>query len=203
MGWNEYWKKLDSLKEIYDFLQKEHFKEYEQLIKHANIKEFEFAELGAGSGSISDLIQKRFNARGALFDNSPQAFEMFRQSRAGQNKNLKYFVKDIKKLNGEMQFDFVFSDGLIEHFSGKERKKILKKHFHLAKKGGYAVIFAPRKSWKYESIFPAMKFCGLWCFGFEEPMTMAELEEETERAGFKVVKKCRGFWENGVLAAKP
>lgn len=200
MGWNEYWKKLDSLKDVYDFFQTSHFKEFESLIGATNKRDFCFAELGAGNGSISDSIQKRFNASGWLFDNSQLAFEMFRQSRASRNKKLKYFIKDIRRLNGEQQYDLVFSDGLIEHFKGRERQKILRKHFELTKKGGYAIVFAPRKSFRYDSIFPAMKLCGLWCFGFEEPLTMQELESQVEKAGFKVIKKCKGFWENGVLA---
>lgn len=202
MSWDEYWKKLDSLKDVYDFFQKSHFKEYETLIKTANIRNFEFAEFGAGNGSISDLIQKRFNATGSLFDNSKQAHALFKASHAGKNRKLKYFVKDINKLNGGKAYDLVFSDGLIEHFKGRQKEKILKQHFNLTKKGGFAIIFAPRKSLKYDSIFHTMRLCGLWCFGFEKPMTMTELEKETEAAGFKITKKLRGFWENGVLVTK-
>ncbi len=203
MGWNEYWTKVKFLQKIYDLLQKEHFKEYEKLIIASGLKEFGFAELGAGSGAMSDMIQKRFCAHGSLFDNSREAFALFKQSRAGQNKKLSYFVKDIKSLDGKEQFELVFSDGLIEHFTGAERQAVLKKHFEITKKDCYTIVFAPRKSLKYDSVFPAMKATGLWCFGFEEPMTMQELEEETEKAGFFAVKKTRGFWENGVLAVKP
>ncbi|MDI6640422.1 MAG: class I SAM-dependent methyltransferase, partial [Methanocellales archaeon] len=113
----------------------------------------------------------------------------------------RFLLEDIFRLNEKEKYDLVFSDGLIEHFSGKRRRDAFKKHVDAAKKGGYIMIFVPKSNALYWIVRTFLKKIGAWMFT-EEPFTEKELTTLCDEHDLKVIKMQTWLTDLGVLAIK-
>lgn len=161
-------------------------------------------ELGAGTGSISRFLGDKFNASVTLVDNNPSALNFIKKTFQEFPNKWSIVAKDVFDL-GELEcsFDLAHSGGLIEHFTGPSRKRIIKTHTDLVKKSGYLIIFVPIKNTWYhflnEGIF---KFFRLLEEIPEEPWTLTELSAALNQNGFKILRHTQTLTQLGVLAQR-
>lgn len=134
----------------------------ERLFTNFDIKNPSILELGAGTGSDSEWLIKKFGGKATLVDNCDHIIS--KSKRYFNRKKLditclKLKVEDIRFKN---KYDLVFSVGLVEHFYNKDLYKIFRKHVDAAKKGGYIIIFVPNNSLIYRSYRRLLTLLRLW-----------------------------------------
>jgi cyclopropane fatty-acyl-phospholipid synthase-like methyltransferase len=64
----------------------------------------------------------------------------------------------------------VHSQGLIEHFQGKDFKRLINNHLKFVKKGGYLLLFYPTRQGLYPVIRWLAELVGKWIFTDEVPL---------------------------------
>lgn len=147
--WDSYWKSswTSSWEKVFRKILSE---VYFSLIKDfsGELKEKKILELGSGTGLISGKLAE-FGAEVTLIDSSIEALNIAKKNFQFLKVKGNFICEDILALNKkslENKFDIVFSEGLVEHFSGKERQEIFNLHEKFAKKdGGKIFIVIPNK----------------------------------------------------------
>jgi 2-polyprenyl-3-methyl-5-hydroxy-6-metoxy-1,4-benzoquinol methylase len=134
-------------------------------------------EIGAGTGTYSGLMAKQ-GAKVTIFDSSENALSRAR-SFMMHNKLEAEFVKcDALSLPDEIrnEFDVSMSFGMVEHFKGDERIKIIHAHFDVLRNRGITFISVPNK---YNPPYRFYKFVSeltnRWTVGEEYPFSKKEM----------------------------
>ena len=88
--------------------------------------------------------------------------------------------------------------GVIEHFRGENRQRILRAHFDVIRDGGICIVGVPHAScppyrlWKL-----CLESIRWWPYGLEIPYTKRELRNRALQAGFHNPSvHCIGFWQS-------
>jgi ubiquinone/menaquinone biosynthesis C-methylase UbiE len=176
---------------------------YKKLLKRVDLKNPKVLELGSGTGINSLTIAKGLNATEiTLVDNNKKAFEISRKVFEKSDIQVKFLCKNILNLNLSQRFDIVHSEGLIEHFNGKDRMLVFKKHRDFCRTGGFIIIFVPYKSFQY-SFFKFVyrkHYKRVW----EEIFTKEELRNLCNFFDLKIVKELTSplMPQIGILAKK-
>jgi hypothetical protein len=127
-------------------------------------------ELGAGRGLHSRLLYETMRAAAPIvYDPCPEAYEYMR--RAGLNA-----IRSDEELGGD--YDIVWSNGLIEHFEGDERQRIVDRHFGLSR--DWVLFVVPRRNWQRKVFRPRKGV------PHQIEYTEAELEERMRTAAREV-----------------
>lgn len=141
-------------------------------------------DAGCGSGFFSSYFCDRGMSTVAA-DYSDSALEMAKQVTAGRAGLLKAdFLNEPLSNKLQERFDLIFSDGLLEHFSGEQQNQIIKNWASVLSDDGVMVTFVPNRFSPWELIRP------LYMPGIEEtPFILKELVDVHERNGLSVVQK--------------
>jgi len=127
--------------------------------------------------------------------------------RALARANLKRFHCPVTKIQGDLlefspklQYDFVHSTGLVEHFAGAQRQKVIQIHAACVKQGGLVMIWIPVYS-------PAFAVIGVFnrLIGIEElPFEEQELRSLCLQSGLEIIRQGHSAWGAlyGILARK-
>ncbi len=184
--WSEFWKRKPlrslALLKLYEQIR---YKTYKRLL--SSLSFHDFADLGGGSGYTAKLLSEQFGVKGVVVDNNKEAHLVYKN--IGKSNKTRYVRKDLFAYN--KKHDLIISDGLIEHFSAKERQHLLQHHKNLARK--YVLIFVPKKSWLIETFFS-------FKHGYEKHYTRKELITEITKAGLIPIQIREDFHMYGVLA---
>jgi cyclopropane fatty-acyl-phospholipid synthase-like methyltransferase len=180
--WSGIW---DNMKDI-DF-QGDTFmwKYYEMLVGDYDFKGKRVLEIGCGTG-INSIIMAKLGADVTFVDFSKSALELVEKTLKKFKLKGKLVLKDGLKLDYKDRFDIVHSEGVVEHFIGAERQKILDIHTRAAKRGGKVIIIVPNaKCPPYRLGKGLAELTGTWIHGAEYPYTGNELTERMGMAGLK------------------
>lgn len=160
-------------------------------------------ELGCGTGKNSFKINKKYKCKTTLVDNCKFIIEKSKELFKNNGVKAKFILEDIFNLKLKKRYNLVFSEGLIEHFSGKERGKIFKIHKNFIKKNGYVLILVPHSSKLYWLVRNILKRIRLWDYA-EFPFTKKELLDFCKKNNLepvKILKPFLGIWI-GILAQR-
>ena len=141
-------------------------------------------DAGCGSGFFSSFFCNQDMATVAA-DYSDSALEMAKISTGGKCRLLRvdFLKEDLSKKISD-RFDLIFSDGLLEHFSGQEQDIIIKNWASALSQDGVMVTFVPNRFSPWELIRP------LYMPGIEEtPFVLSDLVKIHERNGLSVIQK--------------
>ena len=180
---------------------------YKKLLKNVYVnKNPKILELGSGSGINSMLISRVLKANQiTLVDFNQKAFEINRKiiKCSGLKLHMRYISRNILDLNLNERFDIVHSEGLIEHFYGKNRTTVFKKHVALCKEGGFIIILVPYKGIPYTLNKWIYKIFNKWIWD-EEPFSKQELHKLCKRFNLQIQKELAFplIHQIGVLARK-
>ncbi len=163
-------------------------KGYGKLLEGVSLKNPRIIELGAGSGVNSISLSKILKSKSiTLVDFNKRAAEISRKLAVDPSVEVRHVNKNVLDLKTGGKFDIVHSEGLIEHFYGKDRMAVLKKHIDCCRKGGYIIIFVPRKSVQYSIFRWLVTKLGRWIWD-EEPLSVKEMHEMCGQLGQKIIK---------------
>lgn len=143
-SWNTYWNKHWNWEKVFRKVTSEAYFNLIGDYCHP-LEGKKILELGFGTGLTSAKLAE-FGADVTLIDNSEEALKLARRNFEilGVEGEFIYgdvFDLDLSSLAG--RFDVVFSEGLVEHFSGEERQEIFNIHSRCAKKDALVFIAIP------------------------------------------------------------
>lgn len=156
-------------------------------------------ELGSGRGDFSVLLAAQ-GASVTLFDYSKMALDQARHRFDRLGLAADYVQGDmLGDLDGlRRRFDFSVSLGVIEHFQGRERTRVIGAHHNVLRKGGLTLISVPNalcppyRLWKMLLEIPQW-----WPYGLEIPYSRGELTRRAKQAGFaRIEMDGTGFWRS-------
>jgi len=156
-------------------------------------------ELGSGRGDFSALLAQR-GVKVTLFDASTRALDQARQRFERLGIEGQFATGDMLGDLGPWQgkFDLSLSSGVIEHFKGHNRSRVVSAHREVLGPGGLSIMSVPNawcvpyRVWKFY-----LELRGWWPYGMEIPYSPKELVKRAENAGFDVIDaQCFGFWES-------
>ncbi len=200
--WNRFWRM--SLLPVVKQAQRvtaEHWRIcLKPLLRGQSLEAAEILELGCGTAKNSFTIFQEYGCRSiTLVDYNAHALRIARQRRPEAPVSL--VQADVTRLSLRKKFDLVHSSGLVEHFYGDERKKVIARHAEHAKPGGIVMLWAPRPSFLF-------KFLGAFnrvLLGIrEKPFTDGELVGLCKAVGLRVlrIRHKSMHTEVGVLAQR-
>lgn len=208
IDWTKYWDRYGDFFWMLGVWRKKAV--YNYLLRDVDLKNTKILELGSGSGINSLTVAKILNGdRITLVDFNERAIEISKKlieesdAQSDTSLHVKYLKKDVLKLKLDEKFDVVHSDGLVEHFYGKDRISVFKKHVDFCKTGGFIIIIAPYKSFQYTLLKASYKMLGRWIFD-EEPLTKQELYRLCERLNLDILSEYTSpfLHKIGILAKK-
>ncbi len=113
---------------------------WRKLCEYINLNKKSYLEIGAGTGVFGKLSLEAGATRVCLLDSSTNAIKMCREY-IRDDPHVSFVLSDVISFKSKEKFDIVLSNGLIEHFSGKEQELIVKAHVNNSK--DKVVILAP------------------------------------------------------------
>ncbi|MCX6154808.1 MAG: class I SAM-dependent methyltransferase [Candidatus Kapabacteria bacterium] len=180
--WNTYYK---SPSKIAIFARSLIAKRFVKLIKKHYILDSgsSIAELGGANSLYFDFINNNFAfGKFTVIDNNETGLEIFRNRLKGDNR-IEFKNIDILNYFSEFQLDFVYSIGLIEHFSKEDTAKAIKTHFEMAKPGGIVIIAYPTPTFLYRITRWLEEITGTWEFHDERPLKYEEVNAIASKFG--------------------
>ncbi len=199
--WGKFWKSKGSGMEWDQeaILKSKNLNEIFRIVKSyfhpTSIKGLELLELGSGMG-ITSLFFASKGVNVSLLDNSLEVQPLAQKYWSGYSKH-KFILSDLFDFNTKIKYDIVSSFGLCEHFDGKKRVEVLKKHLDLLRKGGVAIISVP---YKYGIFYRLAKklaeMTGMWDFGLEIPFSKSELVNFSRRNNLDYTILFNGFYSS-------
>lgn len=149
---------------------------YQSVIKGTEKK---VLELGGGNSCfVEQFVARNIDSISQydIIDNNELAIKKFCEKslnikNTGMNINLSQLIETDEK------YDFVYSVGLIEHFTKNIQKLVVKNHFAFCKSGGYVMLTFPTPTIKYRVCRKLMEFIGVWQFWDEVPLFAEEIED--------------------------
>lgn len=184
MSWEKVWDGIGGIE-----FQKEKkpyvWKFYEMLLKNYDFKGKKVLEFGCGTG-INTLFMAQLGADVTFVDSSRKALKMVRANMKSLGLKGRTICESVFDSKFRSEFDLVHSEGLVEHFTGRERQEIVDIHARAVRKGGRVLIIVPHRKCPPYRIgkFLAEK-AGTWIYENEHPYTRKELVQRMERAGLR------------------
>jgi 2-polyprenyl-3-methyl-5-hydroxy-6-metoxy-1,4-benzoquinol methylase len=136
-------------------------------------------EIGAGLGTYSALMAKK-GADVAVLDYSEKALSRASEFFATNGVSAQLVFADALNLPPTElnKYDISMSFGTAEHFTGKDRRRIIKTHFDVLKRAGLTFISVPNKfNLPYRLYKFVCETTGRWLVGEEYPFSRKELRK--------------------------
>jgi SAM-dependent methyltransferase len=156
-------------------------------------------ELGSGRGDLSALLAQH-GAHVTLLDANRRALDQARRRFDRLGLKAIYHHRnflDFPPSKGAV-FDVALSSGVIEHFRGADRTRVVQAHREVLRPGGLAVISVPHArcpSYRLWKAYCETRHC--WPYGLEIPYGRRELVRRAWHAGLIPSRIIGiGFWQS-------
>ncbi len=156
-------------------------------------------ELGSGRGDLSVLLAE-CGVDVTLFDVSEAALAQAERRFERLGLSARYEKGDLMGPMADWRatYDIVLSSGVIEHFKGADRSRVLEAHHNVLRPGGLAMVSVPN-AWcfPYRVWKSYLELRGWWPYGMEIPYSRRELVRRARDVGFEGVEaEGFGFWDS-------
>ena len=191
--WTGYYSKrksfFSSFTQRFTFSKIEKFFEYAAAHSHSGETSYAVMELGGGNSCFAEAfcLRKEISCYD-IADNNRLAVELFRKQKLSVKKHRGTEQDLTKRISASESYDFVYSVGLIEHFTPKERAQVIDNHFKYCKNSGYVLLSFPTPTRKYCFWRKVMELLHVWAFWDETPLTYDDIKMTLNKHG-RVVRK--------------
>jgi 2-polyprenyl-3-methyl-5-hydroxy-6-metoxy-1,4-benzoquinol methylase len=148
-------------------------------------------ELGAGRGTNAALAA-RHGVKVTTLDYAPRALELAQDFFDRNGVEADYVEANVLEVSRSPlagQFDIAMSFGLAEHFSGADRRTVVKAHFDLLRPNGIAFISVPHAvNPPYRAYKLLAELTGRWGVGEEYPFTRGEFRKLCAELGLSQIE---------------
>ncbi len=187
--WGNVWKGMKPI----DFGREPYmWRFYEMLLGDYDFRGKRVIEMGCGTGINTILMAKR-GARVTFMDFTRDSLDIVRRNMEREGVDGELVLGDILDSDFRDEFDIVHSEGVIEHFTGPARQRVVDMHAKAARRGGRVLIIVPHiGSLMYRLGKFAAEKSRTWIHGREHPYTRNELKKRMGRTGLDVEKIAGG-----------
>ena len=147
-------------------------------------KKISLVELGGGNSCFAEAVcNEAMIQRYDVIDNNELSISLFKQKKLNA-KEYEGILENVLEGNvPARQYDFVYSVGLIEHFTKQQRDIVIKSHFNHCKEGGMVMISFPTPTLKYRMVRKFMEVLKVWNFWDEVPLVFEDVKDAFEENG--------------------
>ena len=146
-------------------------------------------ELGCGTGYHTQQIARLFPvSKVTLVDFNASVIEDTKRRLASLECEKEFLLSDLFKLELAEKYDIVHSQGLLEHYTPEERKKLISLHRDLLTPDGIAVILVPTPSLAYRFWRGLLERLHLWIYPDETAIPKVEFTQELESCGLEILR---------------
>jgi SAM-dependent methyltransferase len=186
--WKEIWRGMESI----DLKKSTYmFRYYHDLLGRCDFKGKRVLEVGCGTG-VNTILMGLGGAKITLMDYERSALNVSKKILDGLSLDAEFVCGDVFDYGVENEFDIVHSEGVVEHFLGERRQRIIDIHTNALVSGGKCVIIVPNScSIPYRIGKFLAEGSGTWIHGKEYPYTRKELVYRMKRSGLRI-EKCGG-----------
>ncbi len=176
--WNRFWSKQSAQSKTPSWSKQRIIKIIDPVLSEGK----KILDAGCGSGFFSNYFCLRGLETVAL-DYSESALAMTKTATAGRAEMARGDLLSDRVVNDlGRSFDFIFSDGLLEHFSSDDQDRMMQNFRALLTRGGRLITFVPNRFSPWEIIRP------MFMPGIDEtPFILSGLVRLQKRNGFKVL----------------
>lgn len=141
-------------------------------------------ELGGANSCFANRILTEVRpCRYDVIDSNELGLTLFRSRHAGDER-ISATLADVLNLPpANLQYDVVYSVGLIEHFDEAGTANAIAAHFRYLRPGGLAIVTFPTPTLLYRSARAGAELTGSWIFHDERPLSLAEFVKTASRYG--------------------
>jgi cyclopropane fatty-acyl-phospholipid synthase-like methyltransferase len=152
-------------------------------------KPIKIVELGCGTGYHTMQMTKLYPvAKVTLVDFNASVIEDTERRFAALECEKEFLLRDLFKLKLDEKYHIVHSQGLLEHYTPDERKKLICLHRDLLAPDGIAVILVPTPSLAYRSWRGLLEKLHQWIYPDETAISRAEFTQELESSGLEILR---------------
>jgi cyclopropane fatty-acyl-phospholipid synthase-like methyltransferase len=146
-------------------------------------------ELGCGTGYHTLQMARRYPvSKVTLVDFNTSVIEDTERRFAGLDCEKEFLLSDLFKLELGEKYDIVHSQGLLEHYTPEERKRLIQLHRDLLAPEGIALILVPTPSLVYRFWRGLLEKLHQWIYPDETAIPRAEFARELEESGLEILK---------------
>jgi len=149
-------------------------------------------ELGCGTAYHTLQMTKLFQVdKVTLVDSNPNVLKDTQKRLSGLKCEKEFLLQDLFSLDLSEKYDIVHSQGLLEHYTPEEQKKLICLHRDLLTPNGIAVILVPTPSLAYRLWRGIFEKLHLWIYPDETAISEAEFKAALESSGLEILKMKR------------
>jgi trans-aconitate methyltransferase len=146
-------------------------------------------ELGCGTGYHTSQMTRLFpTAKVTLVDFNASVIEDTKQRLSHLRCDKEFLLRDLFKMEVTEKYDIVHSQGLLEHYTPEERRKLIALHRDLLTPEGIAVILVPTPSFTYRFWRGLLEKLHQWIYPDETPITSEEFTSDLESCDLKIMR---------------
>ena len=178
------------------------WRNYILLLRGLKIPQGTLLEIGSSTGQISLRIAKKYSLKPTLIDTSHFALHLAKRLFLQSNLRPTLICQDVLNLSLDQYFDFVHSNGLLEHFKGANQKNVFRNHVKYIRSGGWLVCWVPTPDRFYRINRWYLERTNQWIFGYEKPLPLKDFILLFQREGLQIQKICHPPGWLGIAAQK-
>lgn len=166
------------------------WKAYSDLLSGVHFKApTKIIELGCGTAYNTLQMTKLFQVdKVTLVDSNPNVLAIAEKKLSCLKCEREFLLQDLFSLDLTEKYDIVHSQGLLEHYSLEQKRKLIHLHKELLTANGVTIIIVPTPSLAYRFWRGTMEMMHLWIYPDETAISEAEFKAELEYSGLQILK---------------
>jgi len=166
------------------------WKAYADLLCGIHFQEpIKIIELGCGTAHNTLQISKLFPVdKVTLVDFNPNVLDVARKKLSSLKCEKEFLLQDLLSLDLSEKYDIVHSQGLLEHYTLEQQRKLFRLHKDLLTADGVAIILVPTPSFAYRLWRGTFERLRLWIYSDETALSEAEFTKGLESSGLQILK---------------
>ena len=185
-NWDRYYKRIKISQITLGLI----WKAYADLLRGIHFQEpIKIIELGCGTAYNTLQMTRLFQVdKVTLVDSNPNVLNLVSKRLSCLKCEKEFLLQDVFGLTLTEKYHMVHSQGLLEHFTLEQQRKLVRLHKDLLTADGVAIIIAPTPSLAYRLWRGTFEKLHLWIYHDETAISEVEFNAVLEYSGLQILK---------------
>ena len=185
-NWDRYYKRIKFSQIILPVI----WKAFLDLLRGIHFPEpVKIIELGCGTAYNTLQLTRLFpTEKVTLVDSNPNALDVARKKLSCLKCEKEFLPQDLFSLDLSEKYNIVHSQGLLEHYSLEQKRRLIRLHRELLSADGVTIILVPTPSLAYRLWRGTQEIMHLWLYPDETAISEEEFKTELEYSGLQILK---------------